>query len=318
MIIDFRQGIVKFSHALGIQTFLQPSGGYVSLLTPNGVTIVSIAAGDTDYLISELVDVPNAWGPLAPGVQHWIYWDINPSTAVRTFGCTIIPPLSGFIPPNSPADDQHWFNKNTNQMQIFKFGRWRNVIRVFAAKVTNNTIAMLGSMNNTPNFVGTQVGIVTEGTKVGAILVDDRGNPIHRSDGSFLTTEQNIFSPGAPSNSIRSSSNALIVTATEPIPAYSIVRFIDFDVVSLATSHSGYDGIVAIATEDIQTNSTGSVCTGGWITNPIWTFPEVGQLLYSSSTGGQLTHTHPSPGDPRVLVIAKVLWPDTIIFGTTQ
>ncbi len=103
MRIDFRQGIVSHQSSGVTQTFLSFNGsGNVDLSTTNRSTIVSIAHRNHDYIFNEDNDVTDAWiGPFNPATKYWLYWDINPLTAERTFGSTSLEPVAQSVEPGS-------------------------------------------------------------------------------------------------------------------------------------------------------------------------------------------------------------------------
>ena len=93
MRIDFQQGILSYPTSVGQQVFLAKTRSFVSLQTANGRTDVTFAHGSENYLHTEASYVSNAWGPLLPNTNYWLYWDINMLTAVRTFGFTTLQPI---------------------------------------------------------------------------------------------------------------------------------------------------------------------------------------------------------------------------------
>lgn len=117
MRIDFRQGIINYPSTGQNQTFLLYGGGYVSLSCSNGRVDVAFAHLSENYLLSESTDVPNAWGPLSPGVDYWLYWDIDLRSAVRTFGYSLLQPITSAIQP-PVVEGQHWFNSANTTMYV--------------------------------------------------------------------------------------------------------------------------------------------------------------------------------------------------------
>ena len=309
MIVDFSQGIVKHSSIGNVQTFLEKIEGYVNLMTTNGPTVLNFAHQNENYLVNETVNVPNAWGPLGIG-DYWLYWNLNPLTAVRTFGFTTIQPTYGTNFPSSPVEDQHFFNINERQMYVFHVLKWLPIIRLFAAKVNNSNFTYLG----VGGYDGTQVNL-NGSVSVGTILLDNQGNPIRSNTGKFFTTEDQIFTNGSQINTLRLDSSVLTAIAFENIPKYSIVKYSNFGEVRLATTSDTQDGIVAIMLEDTLQDFVGSICVQGVITNPAWDFTNIGQELFIDSIPGYISTINSQPANPNVFPIAKVISPNTILFG---
>ncbi|KKL10532.1 hypothetical protein LCGC14_2554900, partial [marine sediment metagenome] len=114
MKIEFRQGIVSHPESTGGQAFLQVSGDDVNILTGSGDTVVAFAHRTSDYLHTELNDVSPAWENINSLVDTWLYWEIDPQTAIVTYEKTIVQPTSGLTQPSAPVLDQHWFDTSTN------------------------------------------------------------------------------------------------------------------------------------------------------------------------------------------------------------
>ena len=111
MRLTFRQGIVRHQiDSFGTQTFLDVTGSNVSFSATNEPTILTFAHGQKDYLYTERLSQPDAWGPFAPFTDYWLYWQLNPVTGEREFGFTDIEPVVSANPPVSPGTGQMWFN----------------------------------------------------------------------------------------------------------------------------------------------------------------------------------------------------------------
>lgn len=321
MIIDFHQGIVTYPASGSIQQFLAYQGGYVTLSTSNGRVDIVATHGVEDYLHTESTTVSQAWGPITPGVDAWLYWDINTRSAVRTFGITYVQPVFGSSPPNSPVNDQHWFDVTAKQMKVYNsaLSKWVTFIRVFACKINNGVFSSMGSNLSSP-YAGTQAGLTSPEVLAGRIIVDVEGKPIRRANGSFFTTEDEFFVNGSPVNALRLESVVQDVTAGEPIAANQIVKYTAFGEVLLATYNDTQTTAIAISLENIATNEAGIVGIQGVITNPNWAWAEVGIPLWIHGTiPGYLTDV-----DPHVVStidypekkppVARVLTPNTVFF----
>ncbi len=323
MRIDFRQGIITYPISFGgQQQFLAKTGSYISLQTVNGRTDIAFAHGTENYLYTETTDSQNAWGPLTPNTDYWLYWDINLLTAVRTFGFTAVQPITGSIQPTG-TEGLHWFNTATTKMYVFSTGRWQEVVRVFAAKVNNATFTPLGTGNVSKPFAGTQVGIITGPplwiyTETGRIIADNTGAPIRRANGQFFTSTSDFFIDSSPVNAIRLESNIIDATADQNIARYQVVKYTQFGRVSLAAYDDTETTMIAVCLEDLFSNDTGMLCVQGVITNPAWNFLTVGAPLWIS-TAGALTETDPHVADPITypqgkVPVGRVLTPTSIFF----
>lgn len=312
MILDFQQGIVSYPIDTGLQSFLSYAGGYVTLRALNGRTDIAFAHGLENYLLSESTTVPNAWGPLPTTTDCWLYWDIDLRTAIRSFGFTTLAPLYTSTRPSSGVDGQHWFDTSARKMYVFQSGNFREVVRVFAAKVNNANFTPLGSGGPRP-YAGSQAGLNTLGKPTGRIIVDDAGKPIRRSDGRFFTSESDFFVNGSPVNSIKLEANILTATADEPLAKFQVVKFVDFDHVMLASYDDTGTTAIAMLMEDLDSGETGAICLQGLITNPAWNWTTPGSRVWVS-TSGQLTEidphvanslAYPEPRNPIGRVISR-------------
>lgn len=306
MRVSFRQGIIKYPYTGSLQQFLLAAGGYVSLSAANGVTQVAFAHRSTNYLLTESASVSNAWGPLASG-DNWLYWDLDLRTGIRTFGFTTIAPTYGTSAPVG-VEGLHWFNTATTTMYVYQSGQWREVIRVFAAKVNGGTSVFTG-LGSTPGalYAGSQVGINTYAL-AGEIIYDDVGNTIRRSTGEFFTTEDQFFISGSIVNAIRLEASILNASAEANLAAFHVVKWSDFGTINLADYADLDTAFIGILTEDILAGGVGPVITQGVVTNPSWDWTAwpgddllaaqaltVGMELWVR-TNGQLV-----PYDPHVL-----------------
>lgn len=324
MNIDFQQGIITYPSSGSIQRFLIPgtTSSYVTLSTDDGRTDITFAHQTENYLFTEASNTIDAWGPLPPVTDVWLYWDLDSLTAVRTFGFTSLTPLISGTQPIAPTNDQHWFDTSSKQMKVYVSANstWRNVIRVFAAKYNNGVFTPLGFGYPSKPFAGSQVGISVSGIVTGRIIVDETGAPIRRSNGLFFTTEDEFFINGSPVNTIRLEANTLNATALESIAAYQVVSYTEFGKINLATYNILQTTAIAMAMENLNQNETGTTCMQGYITNPIWNWTTVGIPLWvDGSQPGMLTDTDPHVLDPITYPVgkppvARVITPTSVFF----
>lgn len=319
MIINFQQGIIAYPSVGTQQAFLTRTGSFVSLVTTGGVVDITFAHGTENYYFTEPTTVPNGWGPLNANTDYWLYWDLNPRTAVRTFGFTTVQPVYSQLKPTSAVEGMHWFDTLNKKMYVYASNGFREVIRVFAAKVNNSLFTPLGSGFPSKPFAGSQLGLTTPNVSAGRILVDALGMPVRRSDGTFFTTETDFFLNGSPINTLRLEASVLTATAQENLTKFQVVVFTDFGQIEHATYSDLQGGIVAMLLRDLTTGSVGEVCVQGVVSNTNWNWSTVGAPLWVDSTGALVEI------DPHItfvlsyptakLPIARVLTANSIIFA---
>lgn len=272
MILPFRQGIVRYTSP----QFTQQHSRYINLVaSTSSPLLVTIAAGTNDYLHAETADITNAWGPIPPTGNSWLFLDINTRTAVRTFGITLISPIVGNTTPVSPTEDQHWFDTSTNKLYVWTSGSWVHKIRIILCRSASGQLPISVSANS-PIFSGTQIGDYTQ-TATGYILRDANNQPIRTKDGSFVTTEDALHTSASTSSEVKLASLIVEATSVVNIPAYSVVEFIDFGTIGpgnafTTTSQKQFGIIETPAT----TGSTVRVVSEGTIRNSDWDWTTVG------------------------------------------
>jgi hypothetical protein len=319
MRINFQQGIVKYPHSGVIQQFLSKASNTVNLNTFNGHVDVTFAHGASNYLLTETTTVPAAWNGIPPNTDIWLYWDINKRTGIRTFGYTAVLPTEGPSAPGSPVQDQHWFDTTTKKMYVYNSGAFREVIRVFAAKVNNATFTPMGSSPSPTQYAGSQVGLTNISTLTGRILFDGTGLPVRKPSGELFTTEDDFFVSGSPVNAIRLESNVMLATAVETIAKYHVVKFTGVGQVALAGYDDAGDEALAITVDDVVLDGTCTCILQGVITNPGWDWATVGAELWVLEDG-MLVDVDPHISAPLTYTtsrvgVGRVLSPTSIIFS---
>jgi hypothetical protein len=269
-------------------------------------TILSFADGNSDYLFIENESVVPAWaGPFTSGTDYWLYWDIDKTTANRTFGTTLVEPTFGPTRPSSPLNDQHFFDTSINKMVVWNGQRWVEKLRIFAAKLENGTTLVRESVG------ATQVGLNTESYS-GEILLAPNGLPIIRANGEFLTTQTPTNSQDNPLNSYEIESLQIRAKAVEPIPIYHCVAYKGLNQTGLATNRTPDRGrCVGISVENTLTNEMRKYVTFGYVTNTDWNFTEnPGTLVFVGNNGEVTTN---APTQISLQRIGTVVSSDTIL-----
>lgn len=309
MRLNFKQGIISADKdGLGNPDFITVNGSFLMIDTTNEPAVITLAHGTTNYLHSENTNI-NAWN--IPTNTSWLYWDIDPVTAQRTFGITEVEPTYGTIQPTA-IDDQHWFDTASSVMYVYNasLSRWQPRIRLFAAKYESGSILYYP--------FGSQVGIQATSPlySAGRILYDIVGQAIQHSDGTFLTTEDELRVNGTLSQGIRLESNTVVATALESISAFSVVKYSGFGKVELADYEDIGTTVLAMATNDGVVSDSISLIIQGVVTNTDWNWSTVGAPLWVD-VNGELTLTDPHSINSSRLAqvpVARVLSTTSIIF----
>lgn len=290
MRVSFRQGIVQYQvDNQNNQNFLVATSGGVSLLANDKPFIATFAHKDANYLIEQRTSITNAWvGPFSGQSQYWLWIDIQPITGAITYGSTVLPPAVSVTAPTNPATDQHWYDLTTMQMKVWNGIGWHHVIRLFAGSMLGGAQSFL-PLGTGSQYGGSQINL-TAANFSGFIVYDAFGKPLRTSNGTFLTTETTTAVSGSTGN-VRYASDLLTATALEPIPAFSVVYYYDFDQIKLATpSLNTNPRIFGIVTSDLQANDITYVYTDCVITNDLWNWTEMSVPVYADYSGAVTTN----------------------------
>lgn len=296
MKLNFRQGLVRYQTDLSLTpTFLQKHslpGEWIDLMVNPDPTIVTFAHGPTDYLIEETSTVTYAWGPFIhpTGETQHLYWDINLMNGSLTRGYTLLPPIYSNSEPNSPANDQHWFDQNTNQMKVRQNNRWVIKIRCFAAVYDTNATII-------PFTKGSQAGLNNINVSSGSILYGKDNKPLRHQDGTLVTSEDNLTVGRGASQHVRFDSALIFASAMEAIPEFHLVSFVSDDKIGLASYINTDRQIAGVVLEDLHENEIGKVITNGQIRNIQWNFADtsIGNPVFCG-LHGEITETAPPTG----------------------
>lgn len=299
MKLSFRQGLISFQQDInGSPQFLKTSStpGYVALNVSPTPTLATFAHKQSNYLQSFDQASAISWGPLTPGVDNYLYWDIDLLNANVTPGISLLEPIVSVNEPTYYINDLHWFDLNTNTMKVWSAQgeKWVVRIRVFAGKVTNGNINQIVSKP-----FGTQVGIVEDNIS-GFIILDAHLKPLRTSTGEFLTTQTyvRIKNTSGTSGILAKPVNAFVpVRAGENIPAMSIVYLSGEDEVSLASSDPmdiTEKMPVGIIQHSLAVNEIGDLIQNGELSYDQWDWSDyIGKPLFVNSYG-QLTPNRPA------------------------
>lgn len=312
---DFRHGMARRqSDSSGNPTFLLKSGAYVNLLVQPDPTVFMIAHFDEDYIYSENVSVPQAWGPFT-NVTTWLYWDIDFVTGAISRNFTLLKPIVQSWAPPSPVNDQHWFDTDKVVQKVWNGSRWLEVLRVFACELTNGNVIL-------PYPLGSQAGYDNTPTYAGFPLIDPQGHPVQkfRRDrrGQFVTTETPLAAQFSRNANFRVEAAISQAEAHENIPVHYCVAYNGYNSVLLARNTEATMPSIGIAAEDMYTGEVRSYITKGFVTNDVdwdWTGYPAGTPLYVGTTG-QLT-----PVPPQLFSLQRmgiVVSRDTVFIDTQQ
>lgn len=267
MKLPFRQGIVKGNVN---PPFLQLSRttDFIGVYAVESSTIITFAHYEYDYLYEESKTIADAWGPFpqdpAANLTYYLYWDIDISTGLRTFGYTNIAPIVSDTEPYPPANGLHWFNTTENIMKVSTGYGWIDKIRVFAGSYNKGKIVVYP--------FGSQVGIDGVESYSGFILFDDNDLPLKRSNtGRFLTTESQFYTTKSIIGTVSFDSVMFFTKAKEYIPAFRVVSFYGDDCIALA-KHDDPDkkAAVGMVRSDVYKDDTTNIVTNGYVSSISW------------------------------------------------
>jgi hypothetical protein len=307
MFVAFRQGIVAVQPS---PSFLSLVGNNVNLNANASPTIITFAYQSTNYLFTENKSVLAAWkGPFLNGTNYWLYWDLDMTTAKRTFGVTTInPAFFGNTPPPSPVTGQHFFFYKENTMKVWNGVQWKPFLRVFAGQIDSGGILV-------PYTVGSQVNL-NQGGQQGTLLFDQTGSPIYNNKNYFLTTESTVNTQNNPLNNYKIEALQVVGRAIESIPKYSAVTWKGKNTLGLASSTDYLRPAIGIAIEDLTKDEVSRFVTDGYITNPSWNFTVAPNTAIWVGINGEITTQVPQTISMQRM--GYVVAPDTIFVSIAQ
>lgn len=284
MRIDFIQGILKTQ-----ANFAVFNNDNVDFSASNNPTLITFAHGlNNNYVFQDTNTVVGAWvGPFP--VTTYLYWDLDTITGARTYGSTILAPITSATAPSSPADNQHWFDTGTRKMFVRSGARWIEKIRVFAGSVVGSVVTL--------EAVGTQVGLAVAGI-AGFLLIDDVNKAVKSFDrsgaGKFITTETPLATQRTPSASVKLEAALVQATASESIPEFSPVNFTGTNTIGLAQTADTTAPAIGIVTGSLVATEKGTVISRGFVENLGWNWTAPAGSPVFVSAGGTLTTTVPN------------------------
>lgn len=297
MINKFRHGIISYPGLqVGSQSFLTKVGNDINLnVTPTESLDYTIAHGSANYMLTETATVPAAW--TVSGPRNWIYIEIHPTSAKKTFGVSKAEPIYQHVRPTNPPNDTMWYDTARFKQFVYQSGYWKEVIRIVLAEVQGSEFISISSFSGT-SFAGTQIG--SDGLKevdVGRIIFDEAGQPVKRNNGEFYTTVTPSIVTGNLKQSLRVESTILNKQLRSNIAAYTMVTFDnDGDVSVSKYSHIGTRSI-GIALQSGVQGDVAPILMQGIVTNPDWDWMYVGDLLWYTNDG-VITNQDPHVMDP--------------------
>lgn len=302
MKLPFRQGIVRYqTDVANTPTFLQraTNGDFVDLIVSPDPTIITIAHGNANYTIEESYTVRNAWGPFqTSGQTQYLYWDIDLLTGNLSRGASLYSPVSQATEPVAPLHDQHWFDTSTMTMKVWYHpvgsiipGKWLTKIRLFAGVYSSGGII---EPYNKGSHVGSTIPCFS-----GYLLKDHLGQPLRANDGTFLTTESQLYVTNAPNPSypIKVETILLYAKASEYIPKFSLVTLTGGNTMHLGRSSMTDLQLTGIVNEEYYPGEVGVIIRVGVVSNDQWTFApaDIGKPFFCGPTG-ELSLTAPTSG----------------------
>jgi hypothetical protein len=304
MLTQFRQGLVAYQeNGSNLPNFLKYVNSNVTLNIAPTPTVVTFAHRNANYLIVFDVEQNSTWAPLEGHISY-LYWDIDLLSAVVTAGVTDTTPTFGGTRPESPVNNQHWFDVENAVMLVWDASRntWRERIRVFAGEISQSGVI-------THYQRGSQVGINTE-TLSGFILLDSTLKPTRLVTGEMLTsnTEVRLKTTSATSGVAAKPVNQYVFArAASAIPKFRAVKVVSTDTIALA---SPSDTVVGISLNDAPLGNMVQVACVGELVNDQWSWGQPGQIVWLGDDGSLVTT--PSAG---VVKLGVVKSSTTVILG---
>lgn len=309
MKINYRQGIVTSQlNSNGVPTFLADniSPGYVSLYANANSVIFTAAHGDYNYLYEEANTIEKAWGPFEAPLRpkYWLYWDIDLTSGIRTFGYTSLEPVVSSTKPTFADKGLLWFNLADRKMYEYDGYGWIEKIRVFAGTYESNTLV--------PYSFESQVGL-NETIYAGYILFDDNDFPLIRSNNrTFLTTESQFYTTKSIIGAVKFDTVLFYAGAVENIPQYSVVSYYDDNRISLASAGDPQKkAAVGLIRNEVYRTEVAAVVANGYVTNVDWNWVEPPATPVYLGTYGTLQTIPPQIGF--IQKIGTIVSRDTIL-----
>ena len=325
MKLPFRQGIVDAQkNGLGQPQFILPSStpGYLQLSATTTATTINVAHGSSDYLFTFNQNVDPAWGPLTPGVNNYLYWNVDIQTAAVTYGITTLEPIISSTVPASPQVDQHWLDLETTTMKVWSGAKWQVKIRLFAGMIPNGNLSSDQTTWCYPLYqpwaLASQLMV---DSNPGYVMTDIFGKPVYLSAATleFMTskTEVRYNSTVGTSGILSQPTNAVFpVKAGENIPPMSVVYISGENQVGLASGNPAVappKTPIGIVQNGLSPGEMGILHQAGEISSDSWDWSEhIGKPLYCGDYGQIVTYR---PAGLLAYRIGFVKNRNTIVFG---
>lgn len=308
-----RQGIIEHQE---LPRFITKSNtNVINFNTEQSPTIVSLAHGDTDYLLIEDTSIASAWsGPFETGSYYWLYWDIDLETSERTFGHTQVEPSFGETLPPSPVLDEHFFDLNINKMLVWDGSKWQEKIRVFAGTLDESL-----TLNPKGNY--SQINVYGN-YNVNTILVDRFGVPVTKfiDDGTveFITSQDGTINI---QNNISTFTYGKLTEyygiASEDIPKNYCVCWDNDLKVKLASYADINNPSFGISVDAVSTGGIVKIITHGFVKNRndwAWGEPENTNIFVGMN--GEITTSNPQTDSSQR--IGYIVSPNTIFLNFAE
>jgi len=292
----FRQGIVRCATTLEGPTFLQrtssPDDSFVDLSISGSPVVITFAHKNANYVFEEAKTVRKAWGPFSGTTTRYLFWDVNVLTGELTRGSTTLQPVHSGVSPLNPANDQHWFDMLSTTMKVWTTsggGRWVEKIRVFAGTYYSGS-------NIEAEGVRSQAGINGQ-YEGGNLILDSFSVPLRQSDGSFVTTVNNLSVVSVATKKVKFETEVLNLMALNNIPKFTCVQTRPGRRMTSALSTDRMSRVAGIALEDVYEGEVSTVVSAGLIRSDTFTWPStsVNRPLFCGPSG-ELTLTPPTQG----------------------
>lgn len=311
MLINFRHGLYQAErdiHDKPVVATAEAQG--IVIKVANSIVTWSIAHGPKNYTVTEHRPILAVPAQSLSGINYcWVYVDVGRSTGKVSYGFTTTKPEYGDVAPTR-TDGQIWFDTKSNTTKVYS-----DPARTWIEHIRLPIGIFDGSVFQTMPF-GSTVNIIGNAIKSGTIIYDAVGKAITDSQGRFLTTVDKIFTDGPATHDLMLEANITRAIANEYIPAFHVVKYIDFETIALAEYRDSSESVLAMSMHDAVAGAPVDLLIQGKVYNGLWNWPEVNQTLWVNKNG-QFSNADPfdlNLSDKRRVPCARVIGPKTILF----
>jgi hypothetical protein len=278
----------------------------------NGLYLASTIAWARFSSFDTSDEIASTFFQVMGGGQAGTYWALDGVAPVVG-----VDPLVFSRRSEQDRSQVHWFDTGLNRMFVREARGWREVIRVFAAKlIGGSTFASVSA--DAPAFTGTQIGVSNARLDssnhvyydphiwfdAGHVLMSEDGYPIARNDKTFVTSADHVTLNGSKSITVNPESGVVRVQCDQAaLPIFSVAVISGNGLVRTATYEDVGTAAVGVIMDDLVYGESGSMTIQGLIANPDWSFTNINTPLWVDN--GALVSVDPHVSSPTLHPNAK-------------